>query len=94
VPLSWAQLMRGLLPRGGPWSRTPPRSSSLCQAGKEAFVSLPPEGADGELSSHSGYEDGSPADGGATARKLLPLRPMSCLSWGAADTSLRSVAHN
>jgi hypothetical protein len=36
VPLSWAQLVVGHLPRGGPRLRTPPRSSSQRQEGKEA----------------------------------------------------------
>jgi hypothetical protein len=41
---SWLQLAAGHLPYNGPWLRTPLRSSSLHQAGKEASTTLPLDG--------------------------------------------------
>jgi hypothetical protein len=41
---SWAELTAGHLRHSGLWSRTPPSTSSLCQAGKEASTTLPPDG--------------------------------------------------
>jgi hypothetical protein len=48
-PRSWAQLVAGHLPHGGLRLRTIPRSSSRCQAGKEASASLLLEGMGASL---------------------------------------------
>jgi hypothetical protein len=103
VPFSWAQLAAGRLPHSGPRSRTPPRSSSLHQAGKEASATLPPDGAacgliyphynhnmEGERSSHDKV---SPADAGAMARNQPPLRVASCSPRRTTDASLCSASH-
>jgi hypothetical protein len=74
------------LPHSGPRSRTSPRSSSRCLAGKEASTIIPPDGAsqglicphynnmEGERSNHDGV---SPADGGTAARNQPPLQATS-----------------
>jgi hypothetical protein len=83
APFLWAQLTAGRLPCSGPRSRTPPRSSSLCQVGKEASTTLPQMAqhgglvrphyncnVEGDRSSHDMF---SPADGGAAAGNYHPF---------------------
>jgi hypothetical protein len=74
MPFSWAQLTAGFLHHSGPQLRTPMRSSSRNQAGKDASAIVLPDDMEGE---HSRHDDVSPVDGGATARNKPALRATS-----------------